>query len=83
MRPALVLVALLSVSISRGAHGQRLTDALIGSAVRLDTEDGSLVTGTLVGVDADMARSRFRLVECRGHCVASQFGIGSSSSESS
>lgn len=56
MFPSLLLAVVLSISVSRAAHGQRITDGLIGSRVRLDTASGSLVTGTLMSIDADTIR---------------------------
>jgi hypothetical protein len=53
---SLLLAVALSISVPRVAHGQRITDALIGSRVRLDTASGSLVTGTLMSIDADTIR---------------------------
>jgi hypothetical protein len=51
-----LVITLFSAMVSRGAHGQRFTDALVGSRVRLDLAAGSLITGTVVGLEADTIR---------------------------
>jgi molybdopterin-binding protein len=50
-------IVLMSGAIApAAAGGQRLTERLIGSRVRIDTADGVLVTGTVVSVEADTVR---------------------------
>jgi hypothetical protein len=56
-RTAAFLVALtLSVSCPHRAPGQRVTEALVGSRVRLETTNGAQAIGTIVSVDADSIR---------------------------
>jgi hypothetical protein len=56
MYRSLLLVVVFSITVSRVARSQRVTDPLIGSRVRLDTASGSRVLGTLVSIDADTLR---------------------------
>lgn len=56
MRCSLIVVMAVSLASVRGAHAQRMTEAVVGSRVRLDTTDGALLTGTVVSVDSDSVR---------------------------
>jgi hypothetical protein len=51
-----LIVVLLTTCLPRSAHGQRPADALLGARVRLEMASGQLVTGTVVGVEADSVR---------------------------
>jgi hypothetical protein len=51
-----MVVVVLTIGVSRPTEGQRPSDAVLGARVRLETASGRLVTGTIVGVDADTIR---------------------------
>ncbi len=56
MRSRLTAVLAVSLIAVCDADTQRLTDAVVGTRVRLDTTDGALVIGTIVSVDPDSVR---------------------------